>query len=783
MITLTPLAAGLLGCLLAIWLAGAAWGLISGLAMRRAALEAEMRARRLQALIASAPAVVVIVHGDDRLEAQDRLRDWLSLTGLPERLEQLRHPRGMSDEDWNSLFDSIRRSRSTGADLYFVFRPLQSGRTLTIRGGPAPPGVADPGAVILYFVDTTEIRQEIARLTDERERFDKAFNALSGLIEASPIPMWHRGPDLRLTLVNSAYVKAVEAAHADEVIERGLELVEAAPGRNPIAAAAAAREAGEPVSRVLPATVGGERRNLMLVDVPLGSAGVAGYAIDVEELEQARTAFKSFAEAQRDLLDRLSAGVVQFEADRTLSFYNQAFMRLFRMKPEWLGDAPEFERVLDRMRETGRVPEVRDFRAWRDERRGWFTAADEGQEEAWMLPEGVHLRVVAQPLPDGGLLLIFEDRTEQVALASARDTLLRARAATFDNLFEAIGVFAADGRLQIWNRKFQDVWGLDEEFLAQHPRVDMLAEAAARQLTNPSRAAVIRELVRVATHERKQKTGRVALRNGKHFEFAAVPLPDGNALFTMLDITDSRRIEAVLRDRNEALEEADRVKTAFVANMSYELRTPLTSIGGFAEMLAGGYAGDLAPTANEYVTAILDSVARLSTLIDHVLDLTQSQAGALPLERRAVDLARIAGDAARGIERSAVEKSIEFEVTLDPSLGAVSGDSRRLRQVLDNLLSNAVRFTPPGGRVMLRGSGGSATAQLIVSDTGPGMTEKEQGRAFDRFSRTGEMHEGGSSLGLGLPLARQWVEAHGGTLTMSSAPGEGTTLTVELPRG
>jgi signal transduction histidine kinase len=585
-----------------------------------------------------------------------------------------------------------------------------------------------------------------------------------------------------LTRVNRAYVKAVEATSAADVVARGLELVEIGPGRNPIAAAAAARESGQPTSRVLPSTIAGERRSLMVVDVPLGDAGVAGYAIDVEELEQARSAFKRFAEAQRDLLDRLSAGVAQFEADRSLSFYNQAFMRLFAMKPEWLSEAPEFERVLDRMRETGRIPEVRDFRAWRDERRQWFTSADEGQEENWMLPGGTHLRVVAQPLPDGGLLTIFEDRTEQVALASARDTLLRVRAATFEQLFEAVGVFAADGRLQLWNQKFSDVWQLDEAFLASHPRVDALAEAASRQLTNPSRAAVIRELVRVATQERTQRGGRVALKNGRHYEFAAVPLPDGNALFTMLDITDSRRIEAALRDRNEALEDADRVKTAFVANMSYELRTPLTSIGGFAEMLAGGYAGELTPTAAEYVTAILDSVARLSTLIEHVLDLTQSQAGALPLDHRPVDLRRIGREAAKAAAAAASDKSIELAVELEKELGSVTGDARRLRQVLDNLIGNAIRFTQPGGRVLVHGTGTASSARIVVSDNGPGMSQKEQARAFDRFSRTSEARERGASLGLGLPLARQWVEAHGGTLSLVSEPGQGTAVTLELPR-
>ncbi len=144
------------------------------------------------------------------------------------------------------------------------------------------------------------------------------------------------------------------------------------------------------------------------------------------------------------------------------------------------------------------------------------------------------------PLPDGGLRLIVEDRTEQVRLSSARDTLLRVRAATFDNLFEAISVFASDGRLYLWNRRFCQVWELDEDWLAKHPRVDELVPAMARKLVNPTAAAQIREEVRQTTAKRESAGGRLSMTDGRHFEFAAVPLPDGNALFTMVDVTDSR---------------------------------------------------------------------------------------------------------------------------------------------------------------------------------------------------------------------------------------------------
>ena len=127
---------------------------------------------------------------------------------------------------------------------------------------------------------------------------------------------------------------------------------------------------------------------------------------------------------------------------------------------------------------------------------------------------------------------------QQLRLASARDTLLRVRSATFDNLFEAISVFASDGRLYLWNRRFLEDWELDEEWLSTHPRVDELVPAMARKLVNPTAAAQIREMVRQTTNERESASGRISMTDGRHFQFAAVPLPDGNALFTMVDVTD-----------------------------------------------------------------------------------------------------------------------------------------------------------------------------------------------------------------------------------------------------
>lgn len=672
-------------------------------------------------------------------------------------------------------------ARSGGSDE-LLLRLKGSETTFRAVVVPAPPAVSG-ASVIVWLVDVTASLACIASLERELNHRTAALEALTGLIEAAPFPIWHRGSDLRLAMVNRAYVRAVEAEDAARVVRDGIELIDEADGRSPTAFAAEVRDRQQPAQRVLPATITGERRTVEVVEVPLGPSGVAGFAIDIEDRERARGELARFVRAQRDMLDRLSAGVAQFGRDRSLIFFNQPFARLFALGADFLADRPEFERVIDAMREAGNLPEVRDFPEWRAERRGWFTSGLAAVEEDWLLPGGKHLRVVAQPLPDGGLLLIFEDRTEQIQLASARDTLLRVRTATFDNLFEAVGVFASDGRLHLWNNRFRELWQFDEEQLARHPRIDTLTPHIGRLLKKSSHANLVRELVRSATVERKQRSGRVSLIDGREFEFAAVPLPDGNALFTMLDVTDSRKVETALRDRNEALEAADRLKTAFVSNMSYELRTPLTSIGGFAEMLAGGYAGPLSDTGSDYVRAILDSVSRLSALIDNVLDLTQSDSGSLLLAEDDVDLVALCRAVAEEVQPLAARKQIRLVVDVKRAAGAVTGDRRRLEQAIGNLVRNAVAYTDPGGRVLLHAEGDARAARVVISDNGRGIAPVDQARVFDRFQRASEPRgEDAPAVGLGLPLARQFIEAHGGAITLQSEVGQGTTISVTLPR-
>lgn len=771
-------AAVVAGAVIALLLLCGTWALYAGLRARAAAAETLEANARLHALVSGSPAQAMVVRADGRVEAPRRLADWLGLEQVPRELSELSgEDTGLIADDAEALAEHVTAAQRAGRPFTLSVRGRGSDRALLVVGEKAPDAVHAPGGVVLWFLDATESQSEINRLQRDATRLRAAFDALTALIEAAPMPMWYRGSDLRLLMVNTAYVHAVEGKDSEDAVARGLELVEGAGLGGPLANAAIARDTGEPQTVAMPATIGGARRMLRLHDVPLPTGGVAGFAIDIEELEQLRGGLKRFGEAQRAMLDRLSAGVAQFAPDRALSFCNQPFRRMFAMKSEWLADRPEFDRVLERMREANRLPEMRDFPAWKAERREWFVAPD-AVEETWTVG-GTHLRVVAQPMPDGGLLLIFEDRTQQFELQREHGEMQQVRTATLESLAEAVAVFGK-GRLQLWNRKFRQVWGFDDAMLDAHPQIASLVRAAAPKLTNPARAEVIGDLVRLAAQDRQQRGSSIAFVDGRHFDITAVPLPDGNALVTMLDTTDHHRAERALRDRNEALEAADRVRTAFMASMSYELRTPLTSIKGFTEMLHGGFAGPLSPSGMEYAEAILVSVERLGALIDDVLDLTQSEGA--PLERKPVDLERIAIGAAEAVAPLAKAKAIDLAIDDAGSAGTVSGDSRRLRQVIEHLLRHAVGATPDGGRVLLHLDGNARVARVIVSDDGPGMTPDQAAKAFERFAQHGTARSGERALGLGLPLAKQFVEAHGGRIELISEPGQGTLVTVELPR-
>ncbi len=778
---LDPTALALIGLLLAAWTLGAALLVLRAQGKARGAEGSRRAAKRLARMVDESPSVPLLVRSDGKIEAPERLASWLGLEKVPGYLSELdAGSAGLTGEQLAALDENVRRTQKTATPFRMVVTPRGTTRSLAVQGHLADPQVSPGGAALVWLFDFSDSHSELSQLRAEAARARDDFSALVGLIEAAPLPMWFRAPDTRLRLVNSAYVDAVGAASADAVIEGQVELIEAIDGLTAAQVAGQARAQDLAVERIVTATVAGQRRTLRVSDLPLGEEGVAGYAVDIEDMEEQARAFRAFREAQRSMLDQLSVGVAQFDGRRMLTFANQPFQRIFALSAGAMIDPLDFDRFLDIAHEAHRVPESRDFLAWRRELGAWFSA-EEPQEEAWPLPYATHLRIVAQPMPDGGLVLVAEDRTENLALSATRDTLLRTRTATFDSLFESLAVFAPDGKLQLWNRRFLSVWGLESEFLDAHPHIEAVLDQVKDKLSKPAQTTVIGDIVRAATLDRKQKSGRLVLADGRTLEFAGVPLPDGNGLLTVLDITDSQKAEEALRERNLALEEADSVKTRFFASMSYEFRTPLTSIGGFAELLQSGLGGSLSEQGKDYVAAILESAARLGEQIDTVLDLSQSEAGLLPLDLQEIELFSFVTAVVREREEAIGKAGLSLNLHGDRSVGTVQADARRLARALGQVLDNAITATAPGGKILVDLAPLRQGKRIVVSDNGAGMSQANAVRALDGYKVAADGKTVERRQGLGLPLAKRLIEAHGGKLELASERGIGTTVSITLP--
>ena len=775
-------ALALLGLLLAAWTAAAAWLMIAAGARSRGADAARLTAKRLNRLLDEAPTAALLVRSDGRLEGSERLAHWLGLEELPQFLSELaKHPDcGLTSEQLDELTEKVRLAQKSAAPLRMAVTLPGSSRSLALRGSLADPQVSPGGAALIWVFDFSESERELAKMREETTRAKSDFAALVGLIQAAPMPMWFRNKDMRLQIVNQAYVSAVGAQSAQEVVDQQVELVEAVDGTHPGAIAQQASDTGEPIERIVSVTsVDGMRRRFRVSDLPLSDEGVAGYAVDIQEQEDQAREHRAYREAQRSMLDRLSVGVAQFDGQRRLTFANQPFRRLFAVRPGAGALGTSFERLLSDARDEGRTPEVRDFPSWRKEHIAWFEAGGT-QDEDWPLSDGTHLSVVGQPMPDGGLALILEDRTEQLSIAANRDTLLRTRTAMLDSLFEALAVFAPDGTLQLWNHSFPETWGLEPEALDRHPSVDTLLTLIQPNLARQKQVKGVGEVIRSATLDRKERAGRLQMADGRTIEFAGIPLPDGNGLLTTLDVTANEQAETALRDRAEALEQADKVKTRFLANMSYEFRTPLTSIGGFAELLEAEVAGPLTDGAKEYVAAILESVARLTDQVENVLDLSQSEAGLLPIAPRELSLLAFVAGVARAREDAVEAKSITLDLKGSQSL-TVSADPRQLGRAIGQLLDNAIEACGESGRILVDLGKYEDGVRIVISDDGRGMDEAELERALDGM-REASGPDTSRRQGLGLPLAKQLVEAHGGRFDIQSRKGEGTSVSLWLPK-
>ena len=431
--------------------------------------------------------------------------------------------------------------------------------------------------------------------------------------------------------VNAAYARAVEAKDGTEALQRGIELFDRAAREELFRA----HEAEKSYGGRLPAIVAGSRRIFDVLTFP-ARRGSAGIAIDATEIETMRAEVARMADAHRRTLDQLATGVAIFAADQRLVFYNAAYRSLWDLDAAFLDQGPTDSAVLEQLRGDDKLPAEKDFREWKAALHEAYRAL-EPQEQTWHLPDGRTVRVSTTPNPEGGVIYLFHDVTRRLDLERRYDSLIRVQGETLDNLTEAVAVFASDGRLRLFNPVFARMWRLEPPSLSERPHIEAVigwcqALAGDNPIWQRLRATV------TAIDDRLTVAGRIERRDGSVVDCATVPLPDGATLVTFQDVTDSVNVERALRERNEALEEADKIKIDFVHHVSYELRSPLTNIIGFSHFLGDPVTGPLSEKQREYLGYIQVSTNALLAIINNILDLATIDAGAMRLNLGPVDI-------------------------------------------------------------------------------------------------------------------------------------------------
>ncbi len=733
-------------------------------AARRRIADLEIRLNEAESAIASEAHVLIIWRGrgDKPERIAGSMHGAARLPDDPAALLDFAH--WLDRDSALALVESLYDLRNTGEPFNIGVRTLLN-ELLEADGRTAG------GLATLRFRPLAGERRNVAALAHDAHKLGKQVERLSAVLDAAPLSVWLRDSDGKLAWVNQAYVASVEAPDSDVVVKGAIEIA----NRASLDTTRANARTG--CTGRIHAVIGGAMRTLDIFEVSL-SDGTAGFAIDMSALEEAEKELDRHIKAHTSTLNKLDTAIAIFGPDQRLRFHNAAYASLWPLDSNWLDGHPTDGEILDRLRSQRCIPEQANYREWRTRQLAAYTTL-ETRESWWYLPDGRSLHVVCEQHPFGGVTYLYENATKEIQLESRYNELIGVQRETLDNLEEGIALLGSDGRMKLFNPAFARFWNFDPGFLESEPHIEDLAAHGRRVVADTAAWDEVRFGVTRLDVERKPVSGKINATD-RILQFTAVPLPDGNTLLTFADISDSSRMERALRDRADALEAADRLKNMFLSNVSYEIRTPLTSVLGFAEGLQMGLAGPLLPKQQDYVRDIRRSSTDLKTIIDAIIDLTAVDAGAMELHLSRVDVTGMLAAAAEKLTQAIETRDLTLNIEIGADATSLVADAARLEQILLNLLTNAIGFSESGGTIRMGAKRSGGSIQFWVSDSGRGIEPEFQKQAFERF-QSRPVPGGHRGPGLGLAIVKSFVELHDGQVSLLSKVNQGTTVLCSFP--
>lgn len=642
--------------------------------------------------------------------------------------------------------------------------------------------------IILWIQDKTLHQKELEECYETIKQTKETVHYLSAILNKIPLPVWKRDENQYINYYNDAYEQLLEEYPNKAKLpntERSPASLEISEDGLEHARMIAKDKEAETWEQYIVSK--GKRYLYRITEIPIKPGEVhIGFGEQLDEVEKLRQEIEYHKTAQADILESSSNAMAMFGSNKRLKFYNQSFCVLWGLTERWLSSNPEYGDFLEYIRDKRKLPEQADFPKYKQEQLRWFTDLIEPYNDFLHLPDGKVLRVVAIPHAMGGIIFAYEDMTDQLKIERSYNTLIAVQNATLDNLHEGLVVFGQNGKMELYNPKFASMWQLTEEFLGNYPHINEVYEACKPLYQYEGSWEEFKGQSIDHILQRQAGLSRIARTDDLVMDAVCVPLPDGGILITYIDVTAQTLVEHSLRERNDALEEADKLKTEFLANVSYELRSPLTSIVGFSEVLSKEYFGKLNIKQKEYIDGIYGSSQYLMSLINDTLDLASIEAGYMSLDVQEFDIYQSLSSILILIQERVKENKLQFNFICPEDIGVMYGDERRIKQSVFKCLSNAIKFTESGGTVTLTAEVSEHNQDYViisVEDTGIGIPKEEQKVVFDKFYKTESSKAyNRSGAGLGLSVVKNFVELHGGYIKLESEPGKGTNIHCYLPR-
>ncbi len=605
------------------------------------------------------------------------------------------------------------------------------------------------------------LSKEISKTREKSDYFEH-------MVDEMPVAIWMRNNENEIKYANKAYMMIT----GDDEGKKARTVIKIYQDEDKLAQSAHDENTIKTVQQYIIAS--GQRRLYNITEIPI-EEGTIGVAYDINEIDDIKRELEQVEHVQTDLLESSTSAIAIYGSDQHLKYFNQEFVNLWGFTDSYLDGSPSLSDVLERLRSMNKLPEHANFKEFKKFCIDMFTNLIERHEEIYYLPDGRTLRAIAIPAQQGGLIINYKDITYQISLERSYNTLMSVQKDTLDNLTEGIAVFGADGKLQIFNPVYAKLWHLPEEMLQNFPHVSEILDKTKGLYQSKKDWEDFKHILLSLISSRVTTSNRILCKDGATLFWTCSPLPDGGLLLTYTDITDSVRVEQSLRAEQKALREAEIIKNNFLANVSYKLRSPLTSIRGFAEMLLAGYSGKLNASQNEYIKGISASSDQLTVLVDNILDITSIDAGQMVLSVEEFDLYKALKELPLLVADKVAQYNAILVIDCPENIGNMLGERKRIIQIMHNLLRNAFRFIRYGGNIKVRAVAKGKEFIISVEDDGRGIAEDELPYIFERFNK--QTANGAGETGLGLTVAKCFIELHGGKVEIESEVDKGTKIT------